>query len=239
MQAVIMAGGKGTRLHPYSALLPKPLMPLGDMPILEILIRQLKAAGVNKIIVAVNHLRHLIEAFFGDGSKYDVQIIYSVEDKALGTAGPLGLMLEDLEDNFIVTNGDLLTNMDIAKLVDEHRRLGADATIGSYNRKIKSEFGILEVDDTFRMTGYSEKPTFQHLVSMGIYVLRKTSVAVHVEPNKYLDIPELMQRMVASSQMVKCHSQDCMWLDIGRPEDFAEAQRLFEADPSLFVGRPA
>lgn len=239
MQAVIMAGGKGTRLHPYSALLPKPLMPLGDMPILEILIRQLKAAGVNKVIVAVNHLRHLIEAFFGDGSKYGVELVYSVEDKALGTAGPLGLMLGNLEDNFIVTNGDLLTNMDIARFVGEHYRLGSDATIGSYNRKIKSEFGILEVDKEFRMTGYSEKPTFEYLVSMGIYVLKKSAVAAHIEPGKYLDIPELMQRMIASAQLVSCHSQECMWLDIGRPDDFAEAQRLFEADPSLFLARPA
>ena len=236
MQAVVMAGGKGSRLYPYSALLPKPLMPLGEMPILEILIRQLKNAGVDNVVVAVNHLRHLIEAFFGDGSKYGVKITYSIEDKPLGTAGPLGLLIDSLEDDFIVTNGDLLTDMNISLLIDEHFNLKADATVGSYMRKIKSEFGILQIDEDKRMVGYSEKPTTCHLVSMGIYALKKSAIADHLTPGEHLDIPTLMQSMVKASKVVRCHSQECLWLDIGRPEDFAHAQALFENNPALFIG---
>jgi NDP-sugar pyrophosphorylase family protein len=115
-QAVIMAGGKGTRLHPYSALFPKPLMPLGDMPILELLLRQMGQAGITNVVIAVNHLRHLIEAFFGDGSQFGLRIRYCTEDQPLGTAGALGNMIDELDDTFMVSNGDLLTSMDLAAM---------------------------------------------------------------------------------------------------------------------------
>uniref|UniRef100_UPI0016513AD9 sugar phosphate nucleotidyltransferase n=1 Tax=Methylobacterium sp. B34 TaxID=95563 RepID=UPI0016513AD9 len=204
--------------------------------ILKVLLRHFKNAGVNKVIIAVNHLRHLIEAFFGDGSKYGLNITYSIEDRPLGTAGPLGLLIDSLDDHFIVTNGDLLTDMNISTLVSEHFNLEADATVASYNRKLKSEFGILEVDDTNKMIGYLEKPTTCHLVSMGLYVLKKSSIVAYLDPGQYLDIPVLMQSMVKDSKAVRCHIQDCLWLDIGRPEDFAHAQTLFEDNPRLFIG---
>ena len=140
-QAVIMAGGKGTRLFPYSALLPKPLMPLGDMPVLELLIRRMKKAGVSEIILAVNHLQHLIEAFFGDGSKYGVSIRYRSEDQPLGTAGALGNMLEELNDAFIVSNGDLLTTMDLVAMMKQHLETECDASIGVFERRIRSILG--------------------------------------------------------------------------------------------------
>ena len=133
-----MAGGKGTRLHPYSALLPKPLMPLGDMPILELLLRQMQQAGITDVLVAVNHLRHLIEAFFGDGSKLGLNIRYISEDKPLGTAGALGNMLDLLDESFLLSNGDLLTSMDIAGMARQHFETEADATIGVFSARTKS-----------------------------------------------------------------------------------------------------
>ena len=230
-----MAGGKGTRLHPYSAIFPKPLMPLGDKSILEILLAKLRACGVTEAIIAVNHLRHLIEAFFGDGSRFGLKITYSVEDKPLGTAGPMSILLDRLQDDFILTNGDLLTTLDIATMLADHRTRGADATIGSYRRELKSEFGLLEVDDQMLMTGYREKPSYQHLVSMGIYVLRRDSIRQWLTPGEHLDMPALMQKMQAAGRTVLCHSQDCFWLDIGRPDDFAEAQRMIEGSPRAFL----
>ena len=235
MQAIVMAGGKGTRLLPFSATFPKPLMPLGNKPILEILLHRLRAAGVTEIILAVNHLRHLIEAFFGDGSRFDLKITYSLEDKPLGTAGPMGLVLDRLDDEFLLTNGDLLTTFDMAKMLADHRARGADATIGTYRRELRSEFGLLEVDETMRMTGYREKPIYQHLVSMGLYVLNREALRRWVVPGQFLDMPVLMQSMQQAGQLVLCHQQECLWLDIGRPDDFAEAQRIVEENPSAFA----
>jgi NDP-sugar pyrophosphorylase family protein len=210
-------------------------MPLGDKPVLEILLYQLRAAGVTEIILAVNHLRHLLEAFFGDGSRFGLSISYSVEDRPLGTAGPIGLVLDRLGEDFFLTNGDLLTTLDMSAMLADHRKRAADVTIGAYRRELRSEFGLLEVDETMRMTGYNEKPTYEHLVSMGIYVLRRDAVAPFIVPGEPLDMPPLVQSMQRSGRPVFCHSQDCFWLDIGRPEDFAEAQAIVERDPQAFT----
>jgi NDP-mannose synthase len=236
MQALIMAGGKGSRLYPYSASFPKPLMPLGDKPVLEILLTRLRTAGITKIILAVNHLRHLLEAFFGDGSRFGISVTYSFEDRPLGTAGPIGLVLERLEDNFLLMNGDLLTTLDITAMLADHQIRNADATIGVYRRELRSEFGLLEVDDSMRMVGYREKPIYRQLVSMGIYALRRDAVRPFIVPGDYLDMPVLMQSMQRAGSRVFCHRQDCFWLDIGRPEDFAEAQAMVELDPRAFLG---
>ena len=234
MQVLIMAGGKGSRLYPYSAALPKPLMPLGDKPVLEILLGRLQAAGITDIILAVNHLRHLLEAFFGDGSRFGVSVSYSFEDQPLGTAGPIGLVLDRLEDNFMLMNGDLLTTLDFGALLSDHRTRNADATIGVYQRELRSEFGLLDVDDSMRMIGYREKPVYRQLVSMGVYALRRDAVRPHIVLGAHLDMPALMQSMHASGGKVFCHRQDCFWLDVGRPEDFAEAQEIVERDPKAF-----
>jgi NDP-mannose synthase len=237
MQAIIMAGGKGSRLYPYSASLPKPLMPLGDKPVLEILLNQLRTAGITEIILAVSHLRHLLEAFFGDGNRFGVSVTYSFEDRPLGTAGPIGLVLDRLEDNFMLMNGDLLTTLDMRAMIADHRMRNADATIGIYQRELRSEFGLLEVDQSMRMIGYREKPTYRQLVSMGIYALRRDAVRAFIVPGDYLDMPVLMQSMQLAGRKVFCHQQDCFWLDIGRPEDFAEAQAMMERDPQAFSGK--
>jgi NDP-mannose synthase len=235
MQAIIMAGGKGSRLYPYSALLPKPLMPLGDKPILEILLLQLRAANVTSVIIAVNHLRHLLEAFFGNGSRFGLSITYSVEDKPLGTAGPMSLILDKLEDDFILTNGDLLTNIDITRMAEDHTDSGAAATIATYCRVMQSEFGLLDVDESMRMVGYHEKPAYQHFVSMGLYMLNRESIRRWLVPGQYLDMPTLMTAMLGANMIVRCHQQKCTWLDIGRPEDFTLAQQMVERDPNAFL----
>lgn len=235
MQVVIMAGGRGTRLGPYTATFPKPLVPIGDMPILELLMRQLKHAGVTEVILAVNHLHHLLRAFFGDGERLGVRIRYSLEDVPLGTAGPLGALLPELRDTFFVTNGDLLTTLDFAGMLKAHYASGADATVASFRRTVKSEFGILDTDHNMRMTGYREKPEQTHLVSMGLYVLQRDAVAQHLAPGHRLDMPDLMRALVTQGKQVLCHVPDCFWLDIGRPDDYAEAQQIFARDRTLFL----
>jgi NDP-sugar pyrophosphorylase family protein len=163
--------------------------------VLEILLHQLRAAGVTDVILAVNHLRHLLEAFFSDGGRFGLSITYCVEDRPLGTAGRIGLVLDRLGEDFFLTNGDLLTTLDMGAMLVDHRARRADATIGTYPRELRSEFGLLEVDETMRMTGYKEKPTYQHIVRMGIYVLRREAVRPFVVPGEPLDMPALVQAM--------------------------------------------
>ena len=213
MKAIILAGGKGSRLYPFSATLPKPLMPLGEMPVLELLLRQLAAAGVDHAILAVNHMRHLIEAFFGDGSRFGLTIEYSVEDRPLGTAGPMGAVLDRLGGDFVLANGDLLTTLDVARMVAAHRAARADATIGVFEREVKVEFGLIDVDADMHMVGYREKPSQRQLVSMGLYVLDAAAVRPHVPPDQYLDMPQLMVTMMQAGRKVLCHRQDCIWLE--------------------------
>ncbi len=235
-QAVIMAGGKGTRLHPYSALFPKPLMPLGDKPVMELLLRRLKAAGVQEVILAVNHLRHLIQAYFGDGSELGIRIRYAGEEKPLGTAGALGNILDQLDDTFFLTNGDLLTTMNLGRMALTHVSEGADASIGIYERENKIDFGLIEFDDSMRLCSYREKPTSKYYVSMGVYILQREAIRPHVANVDYLDMPSLLLKIHANKGSVICFHDDCVWLDIGRPDDFALAQKMFEEDRDAFMG---
>jgi NDP-sugar pyrophosphorylase family protein len=234
-QAVVMAGGKGTRLHPYSALFPKPLMPLNDMPVLELLLRQMKNAGITDVILAVNHLSHLLEAFFRDGERLGLNIRYRLEEKPLGTAGALGAMVDELDDAFFVTNGDLLTTLSLKHMMKAHHDSAADISIGIFEREVKIDFGLIEIDERSRMTAYREKPKSTHFVSMGVYALSRNAVQKHLVPNEYLDMPNLILKVKASGGDVNCFHEDCIWLDIGRPDDFALAQEMFVSDRSLFL----
>ncbi|HQT90038.1 MAG TPA: sugar phosphate nucleotidyltransferase, partial [Acidiphilium sp.] len=195
MKAIVLAGGKGTRLYPYSALLPKPLMPLGDMPVLELLLRQLRNAGIEEVFLAVNHLRHLIEAFFGDGSRFGIKINYSIENMPLGTAGPIASVIDRLGEDFLVTNGDLLTTLNIADMIRFHYETKAAGTLGAYPREVKIDFGVVDLDDEMRMVGYREKPSYQYLVSMGIYVLNRASVHQFLHQDTFLDMPVLVSQI--------------------------------------------
>ncbi len=226
MRAVILAGGKGTRLAPYTTVLPKPLVPVGDMPILEIVLRQLQRAGVNHVTMAVGHLANLLMAFFGEGDRLGLYIDYSLEDTPLGTAGPLAL-IEGLEDTFLVMNGDILTTLDYAALVAHHRQRGAVATIAMHQRTVKVDLGVIDVDDANRLVGYTEKPSYDYLVSMGVYVF-DPMVLCHVQPGLRLDFPELVWKLLADDQLVVGYPHDGYWLDIGRPDDYARAIEEFE-----------
>ena len=223
MKAVILAGGKGTRLRPYTTAFPKPLMPIGDKPILEIIIRQLKAQGVTDIALLIGHLGELIMAFFGDGRKFGVDIHYFKEDVPLGTMGGLSLLRSELDSDFLVMNGDTLTTLSLSDLLKYHMNNGAIATLGLFRRSINIDFGIVEVDESAdQIMGYVEKPTLEHLVSMGVYALHP-DVLDYINPNEYLDFPDLINKLLAKQRIVKAYLFDGYWLDIGRPDDYEKA----------------
>lgn len=222
MRAVILAGGKGSRLAPYTTVLPKPLMPVGDMPILELLIRQLERAGIDSVTLAVGHLSSLLMAYFKDGSDLGVAIDYSTENEPLGTAGPLGLV-DGLSDTFLVMNGDLLTDLDFQQMIATHRKRNAAATIGLFERTVQIDLGVVQTSPEALVTGYIEKPSYRFLVSMGVYVMEPL-VLSRVPPGVPFDLPDLVKRLLADGLLVAGHLHPGYWLDIGRPDDYQQAQ---------------
>ena len=233
IRVVILAGGKGTRLKPYTAVFPKPLLPIGDWPILEIVLRQLKHFGFEKVTLAVSHLAELLMTFFGDGSKLGLGISYCIEDKPLGTAGSISLV-QDLTEHFLVMNGDLLTTLDYAALVRHHVRSGATATIGAFPRDVTIDFGVLQLGRDGELLAYREKPRFEYMVSMGVNVFHK-SVLDFVPRGQYLDIPTLMMTLKNHGKSVSSYWSECEWLDIGRPDDYERALSVFEESPSKYL----
>jgi len=226
VRVVILAGGKGSRLKPYTTVFPKPLMPMGDMPILEVVLRQLKSFGFRKITLSVNHLADLIRTFFRDGSALGLDISYCMEDKPLGTAGSISLV-KDLTDYFLVMNGDLLTTLDYQSLVEYHVNRQADATIGVFPREVKIDFGVLEIAEDSTLVQYREKPRYEYVVSMGVNVFHKSAVEF-IPQNEYLDIPTLMMNLKNAGKKVLTYRSECEWLDIGRVDDYEQALNLFE-----------
>jgi NDP-sugar pyrophosphorylase family protein len=229
---VLLAGGRGTRLAPYTAVLPKPLLPIDDLPVLEILLRQLHASGVRDVVLAVGHLAPLLEAYFGDGSRWNLNIRYSLETEPLGTAGPLGLV-GGLTRTFLVMNGDLLTTLDHAKLVAFHRAQAADATVGVFRRKVNIELGVITTDGD-DVVDYDEKPTLEYDVSIGAYVF-EPSVLEHIPAEKKFDLPDLVRALMTTGCAVKAFRFEGHWLDIGQHDDYEEAIELFRRDRRLFL----
>lgn len=221
MKAIVLAGGEGTRLAPYTRILPKPLMPIGDMPILEVLLRQMKRAGIEDVVLTVGHLAQLLRTFFLDGSQWGMNITYSHEEKPLGTAGPLSL-IEDLDSTFLVTNGDVLTTLDLQKLLTFHRSQGGIATIAVHRRQVKIDLGVVQWNGENCVSGYIEKPTYDYTVSMGIYVF-EPRVMNYIPFNMYLDFPDLVLKLIAAGEKVTGYSFDGYWMDLGRPDDYAQA----------------
>lgn len=235
MKAVILAGGKGSRLAPYTKVLPKPLMPIGeDMPILEILLRQLKRFGVEDVTLAVGHSVGLLGAFFQDGQRLGLNISYSIEDQPLGTAGPLSL-LNGLDDSFLVMNGDVLTSLRFANLIDCHRRSGAISTIASYVKKVRIDLGVIRTSTESEVIGYIEKPTYDFLVSMGIYVF-EPRVLTYIGYREHLDFPDLVLRLLDAGEKVVSYPFDGYWMDLGRLEDYEQAVKDFEGLKPLLLG---
>ena len=238
MQAIVLAGGKGTRLRPFTHVFPKPLMPLGEsepMPILEVVLRQLARYGFRDVSIITGYLTELIEAFCGDGSRFGTSIRYRRETSPLGTAGGL-VLLERPREPVLVLNGDILTTLDFAALAAFHRSRGAKATIASFPRRVRVDFGVLDFeDDPHVLAGYREKPEFSFQVSMGLYML-DPSAWDYLEPGSPLSMPELLEAMRADGLPVHCFRQDCTWLDIGRHDDYAAANEEFDARRDEFLG---
>jgi NDP-sugar pyrophosphorylase family protein len=233
LQAVVLAGGKGSRLRPYTAVLPKPLMPIGDYPILEVVIRQLKKFGFRTIILAVGHHSELFNAFFGNGEKWGVDIQYSFEDKPLGTAAPLR-RISNLDETFLMMNGDILTDLRLDDLMEFHKAQGAMMTIAMHKRAVEIDYGTLECNDQGILLDYKEKPLLNYNVSMGIYILSRKVVSFIPEEGPF-DFPDLVTALIKDSKKVVCYSKESYWLDIGRPNDYQIAIDDFEKMKEEFL----
>jgi len=226
MKAIILAGGRGTRLAPYTTILPKPLMPIGDRPILDIIIHQLRHYGFIDINLAVGYLAELLMAYFGTGERFGVKITYSREEEPLGTAGPLSLV-PGLTDRFLVMNGDVLTAINYSDMLAHHQASGAIGTVAVYPRSVRINLGVVEYDGQYRLTNYIEKPTHNYQVSMGIYIF-EPRVLDFIPKNERLDLPDLVKQLVAAGETVNCYPYSGYWLDIGRPDDYQQAIADFE-----------
>ena len=232
-RAVILAGGRGTRLRPYTVVLPKPLMPIGDHPILEVIVRQLAAKGFERITMAVNHQANLIKAFFGDGSQWGVRIDYSMESQPLSTIAPLALIPE-LPDHFLLMNGDILTDLDLGSFWNTHVSADRTFTIAASCRTETTEYGVLHIDETNTLTAFEEKPVNRYLVSMGIYMVSRRLVA-NIPPGRKYGFDDLMHDLLAAGTPVAVCPFDGYWLDIGRPDDYMRAIEDFETGRKRFL----
>lgn len=233
MEAIILAGGKGTRLAPYTTVLPKPLMPIDNMPILEIVIRQLSFYGFKKITLAVGYLAELLMAFCGNGERFGVEITYSKEEKPLGTAGPIGLIKKPTEP-FIVMNGDVLTTLNFKDFLDYHLEKKSLTTIATYKRDAKIDLGVIEADQSGFVNGYVEKPVFHYLVSTGIYLF-EPDVMDYIFPGEYLDLPNLILKLIKANKRVVSYNFTGQWLDIGRHDDYQNAVEVFLNNKNEFI----
>ena len=223
MEAVILAGGSGTRLQPYTAEIPKPLVTVGDRPIIEILLARMKKCGVRKVHLAVNHLAHLVMAALGDGTRLGMEIVYSHEETPLSTVGPLKL-IKNLPKRFIVANGDILTNIDFQALFDHHVRSRAELTVATCRRTTKIDYGVLEMGAEGAVTGFREKPTYAFVVSMGIYVFSREVLRLVPEGRKF-GFDDLMLALLERREPVSTFPFDGYWLDVGRPDDYRQANQ--------------
>jgi NDP-sugar pyrophosphorylase family protein len=233
MKAVVLAGGKGTRLWPYTRVIPKPLMPIGDMPILEVLLHQVKRAGVDEVILTVGHMAELLRAFFQNGERLGTVIRYSYEEVPLGTAGPLKL-ITGLDSTFLVLNGDVLTTLDFSDLLHFHRESQAVVTIAMHCRSVKVDLGVLQLNGDHRVTGYIEKPTYDLNVSMGVYVFEPAALD-YIPSDQYFDFPSLILTLIENDQKVVGYSFDGYWQDLGRSDDYEQAVQDFEQMKSQFL----
>jgi len=224
MKVVIQCGGKGTRLRPYTMVLPKPLMPVQSQPVLELLIKWLRRNDVRDIYITTGHLGHIIKSFCGDGSQWDMTIRYTEEAQPLGTIGPLSMLREELTSTFMVINGDVLTDLSIRGFLACHRRNGAMVTVATENRRTQMDFGVIEAEND-RMTDFREKPCLTNLVSMGIYCMEPT-IFQHIPSGVPFGFDDLAHCLLSRGQHVHTYRHEGLWLDIGRIDDFQSAQML-------------
>lgn len=237
MQAVIMAGGKGTRMRPYTNILPKPLLPIGQCSIIEINIKQLAKAGVKEIIISVGYLGELIESVIGSGEKYNLKIEYSYENKPMGTVGSLFLISEKLNENFIVMNGDILHNVNFKSLLDFHNfndNLDVTITTSKYSHQVP--LGVLDIENN-NVIKYIEKPISDYLVSMGIYALNKKLINKYVTNNSYMDFPTLINNLIKNNQKIQSYVHEGLWVDLGTTAEYVniinELEKIKEDYPEI------
>ena len=235
MKAVVLAGGKGTRLAPYTTVFPKPLVPIGHRPILDIIIRQLSYYGFRDIVLNVGYLSELIRAYFQNGINdlENVNLSYHKEHNPTGTAGSL-FSIPDLTETFLVMNGDILTTLDYTKLVSYHREKGGILTVGMHKKVHKIDLGVIETDSNGFLTSYKEKPETEYKVSMGVYVY-EPNVLEYIESDIYLDFPHLVTRLLENGEKVVGYPCSDFWLDIGNHEDYVKAQKVFEESKYDFL----
>jgi NDP-sugar pyrophosphorylase family protein len=227
MHVAILAGGRGVRLRPYTTALPKPLVPIGEQyAILDIILQQLRGQGFSRVTLAIGHLGSLIRAFVGDGSRWDLDVDYSEEERPLSTIGPVLNFLDRLPEHFLIMNGDVLTDLDYATLLDAHRASGAPLTVATYARHVKIDFGTLESLDG-EIVKFVEKPTLRYEVSMGIYAVSRSTLARYPR-EKPFGFDDLMLDLLGRGEPPKAYEFDGYWLDIGRPDDYDEANLAFE-----------
>lgn len=234
MHAVILAGGKGVRLRPYTTALPKPLVPIGDQhAILEIVLRQLSTAGFTRCTIAIGHLGEIIRAYVGDGTQWGLSVDYATEDSPLGTMGPLLNLRDRLPEHFLVMNGDVLTDLDYADVLRTHEASGTPLTIATYARKVHIDFGVLTTDAS-RVVAFTEKPSIDYRVSMGVYGVSRTTLD-HYTPGLPLGFDELVMDLLAAERPLHAYEFDGYWLDIGRPDDYDRANAEFTSRKSLLL----
>jgi mannose-1-phosphate guanylyltransferase len=233
--AVILAGGKGVRLRPYTTSLPKPLVPLGDeCAILEVVMRQLARAGFESVSLAIGHLGQLIRAYVGDGSQWGLEVTYWEEDSPLGTVGPLIAHRDELPDDFLVMNGDILTDLPFDDLLAHHRTIGGEVTVAAYTRQVAIDFGVLDLDG-HSIAGFREKPTLEYTVSMGVYALSRR-VLERFEAGMPYGFDDLLLHQLEAGRQPGAFPFRGYWLDIGRPEDYDRANEEFPVRRPSLIG---
>jgi NDP-sugar pyrophosphorylase family protein len=239
-KAVVLAGGKGSRLGPYTTILPKPLLPVGDRAILDVVVRQLQGYGFTDLTFAVGYLAHLIQAVFADGARHGVSIEYHEEREPLGTAGALAT-IDGLDETFLAMNGDVLTAIDYADLYRVHQAAGNIMTIATHQRVVRTDYGVIHeggvIGETRRVVGYEEKPEIPYTVSMGVYVF-EPAVLEYIERDTYLDLPNLVLRLLSEEKQVGHYLYDGYWLDIGRHDDYEKAIEEYEQLKHLLYPEP-
>lgn len=226
MIAIIQAGGKGTRLRPYSLLLPKPIMPLGDEPVIAVLLKWLRRWGISQVIITIGYLGQFIRALCGDGSQWDLNIRYSEEPEPLGTIGPLKLIEDRLTETFLVLNGDLISDIKLGDFLAAHRQHKAHVTVAATQKPVSIDLGVLEKNQNSRLTGFREKPTLDLLVSMGIYLIEPPILDL-IPKGVPFGFDDLMYTMLNQNLPVYLYEHEGLWMDLGRKEDFSLAQESY------------
>jgi NDP-sugar pyrophosphorylase family protein len=234
MKAVVLAGGKGTRLRPYTAILPKPLMPIGELTIVEILLRQLAHFGVTEAMISVGYQAGLIEAVIGDGRRYGLSISYLREEEPLGTIGPIRAFQNQLPERFLVMNGDILCDLDFSDLYRRGEASGAPLTVAVCERTSKIDLGVLDLDAQGAVVGFREKPTYTFWVSMGAYAMSRDVLRYIPEAGPF-GFDDLMHALLKAGTPISTLPFRGSWLDIGRSDDFAEAQERFERERDRYL----